>query len=208
MERLQHIWQWIREHPTASILTLAAITCFFGTPDLIWAVILVLGVIAWMVYRHPIWAIPVFTAVMLLTREFYPFSDFPMYSDPDESENYLYVAEVVDPSTDPPTLKALPIETLTRTTAPKVKKMFKSRYKQLAKELGISERDLTDEQLAQVGKDLVAYLRTRDDDEKAPLPDALALVDVWILYDGAHGFSETPRVVVYDPPLNQLTTTP
>ena len=208
METLRKLWHLIRDNPIVFAIGLMVVASFSAGTGVVYALVLLFGLIAWIGYRHPFWAIPVFVAIMLIVQEFYPFSNFPMYGDPDESENYFYVAEVVDPKTDPPTLKALPIETLTRTTAPKVKKMFKSRRDARADELGIDDKEMTKEQLAQVGHELIAYLRGREGRTDATLPKSLALVEVWIIYDGAHGFSETPEIVVYDPPLQSLSTPP
>ena len=51
-----------------------------------------LGCSIW--FRHPFPLLLSFVAFSLTIGEYYPFSNFPMYSDPDDRENYFVLAEV------------------------------------------------------------------------------------------------------------------
>ena len=142
-------------------------------------------------FRHSFFMVPFIVFLSIWVEDFFPLSHFPMYSDPNESENYFYVATAdAGGATEP-----LPVRKLTSITAPKVKKMYKSWAREYANELGKSDRELTREERAKVGRDLLAFLRKQADERHEAMPDRLALVEVWIVYDDDTGFSETPETV-------------
>ncbi|MCB1229052.1 MAG: hypothetical protein KDN19_02235 [Verrucomicrobiae bacterium] len=146
-------------------------------------------------FRHSFFMVPLIVFLSIWVEDFFPLSHFPMYSDPNESENYFYVA-TMDDKGEP---EALPVRKMTSITAPKVKKMYKSWAREYADERDKSDRDLTKEERAEVGRNLLAFLRSQAEQRHEVLPDNLALVEVWIVYDDDEGFSETPEVVAVLP---------
>lgn len=159
--------------------------------EALFAFLTILSLAAWIGLRHSFFAVPFIVCLSIWVQDFFPLSHFPMYSDPDESENYFYVAEVDDQGQ----LEALPVRHLTSITAPKVKKMYKSWSRELADELGKSDRKLTKEERAKVGRELLAFLSKQAEERRLAMPGRIALVEVWIVYDNDEGFSETPETV-------------
>lgn len=159
--------------------------------DIFFALLTFLSLAGWIFLRHSFFAVPLIVALSIWVEDFFPLSHFPMYSDPNNSENYFFVASLNDKGEPEP----LPINALTGVTAPKVKKMYKSWAKDHAKSLGKSDSDLTPEERAEVGRRLLAYLKEQAIKKKKDLPGTAALVEVWIVYDNEKGFSETPEIV-------------
>ncbi|MCB1064963.1 MAG: hypothetical protein KDN20_18850 [Verrucomicrobiae bacterium] len=157
----------------------------------LFAILTVLSLAAWLGLRHSFFAVPFIVFLSIWVEDFFPLSHFPMYSDPNESENYFYVGTTDEKGETKP----LPIRALSSITAPKVKKMYKSWARDYADSLGKSDRELTKEERAKVGRDLLEFLRKQSADRSQDLPENLTLVEVWIVYDNDAGFSETPEVV-------------
>lgn len=159
--------------------------------DLLFGTLTLLSLAGWIFLRHSFFAVPLIVCLSIWVEDFFPLSHFPMYSDPNESENYFYVATLDEAGRPRP----LPVNDLTGVTAPKVKKMYKSWAKDHAEKLGKSDSDLTREERAEVGRELLAYLREQAGKRKKSLGGTAALVEVWIVYDDDKGFSETPEIV-------------
>lgn len=158
---------------------------------ILFAALTLLSFLGWILLRHSFFVVPFIVFLSIWVEDFFPLSHFPMYSDPNDSENYFYVA-TLDDRGDP---KPLPVNDLTGVTAPKVKKMYKSWAKTHAEKLGKSDTKLTKEERAEVGRNLLAYLREQAAERKKEIPGAAALVEVWIVYDEEKGFTETPEIV-------------
>lgn len=150
-----------------------------------------LSLAGWVFWRHSFFAVPFVVCLSITVEDFFPLSHFPMYSDPNNHENYWYLAALEEDGETTP----LPVRRLTSITAPKVKKMYKSWSRDLAARLGKRDRDLTAEERAQVGRELIAFLQDQAARRGRELPPSLALVEVWIVHDDEEGFSETPEVV-------------
>ena len=86
------------------------------------AILTILSLAGLIVYKHSFFTVPLVVFLSLWVQDFFPLSHFPMYSDPDESEDYFYLATVDELGEITP----LPVRGLANITAPKVKKMFKS----------------------------------------------------------------------------------
>jgi hypothetical protein len=157
----------------------------------LFAILTILSFAAMIRLRHSFFMVPLIVFLSLWVQDFFPLSHFPMYSDPDESENYFYVASVDESGTQ----EALPVRALTSITAPKVKKMYKSWAREYADSLEKRDRDLTKEERAKVGRDLLTFLKKQAVERNREMPPKLALVEVWIVYDNETGFSETPETV-------------
>ena len=160
-------------------------------------------------YRHSFFLLPFVVAISLIAEDsFYPLSHFPMYSDPDESENYFYIGTWESDTTEPTPeeIKALPVRQVTGITAPKVKKMQKAWIRSRADEVGVKDTKLEESEKVKQWLDLMDYLRKQclkrqeGRAEKVPLPEKLALVEVWIEFDEEQGYRETARVVAVQQP--------
>lgn len=168
----------------------------------------ILGVVAaislagWIATRYSIWCLPLIVSVAILAEDdFYPLSYFPMYSDPDESENYLYVATW---ESDPASHQPIPIHDFTGLSAPKVKKMEDKYREDFAKKLKKKDKELTDDEIAEIGGVLLDEFRAIARGKGRTLPDRLALVEVWIVADEAGGWTETPAVLAAQTAPGQL----
>jgi len=80
--------------------------------------------------------------------------------------------------------------------------MYKSWSRDYAGERDKSDNDLTQEERAEVGRELLGFLRDQAEKrvagkrgKRGRLPENLALVEVWIVYDNDTGLSETTEVV-------------
>ncbi len=159
--------------------------------EVLFGILTVLSLAGWLGLRHSFFVVPFIVFLSIWVEDFFPLSHFPMYSDPNESENYFYLATADGAGG----LDPVPVRALTGVTAPKVKKMYKSWARDHAASLGKSDKELTAEERARVGRDLLAFLRGQAEGKPGALPGHLSLVEVWIVYDNDTGFSETPEVV-------------
>ncbi len=175
---------------------------------------------AW--FRHPFPLLLAFVSFSLALGEFYPFSNFPMYSDPDDRENYFVLAAVPSeeeisklpaliPAGSSPAetsyfklngLVCKPFATSphTKLTAPTIKKMYKSRLDQYAKKHATKRKKLSAEQREEVGQKFLTYIRQHAAKSTAikrhELPDDLVLLEFWIEPDTQNdGFIETPSLI-------------
>jgi hypothetical protein len=124
------------------------------------------------------------TAVSLWAGEFYPFSDYPMYSQFKGTEYYLYFADQND--------EPIPSKSF-HTTAPKLKKRFKGRLKDQAKAEDAKERELSDAGLEKIGREtLKSFLKEAD-----PMPQLreLRLVLVYVDYDENGAIVKTSKTI-------------
>ena len=161
--------------------------------DGILGVVAAISLVGWIATRYSIWCLPLIVSVAILAEDdFYPLSYFPMYSDPNESENYLSVATW---ETDPARHVPIPIHDFTDLSAPKVKKMAKSYTDDFAKDLKKKNTALTPAEISQIGGVLLDEFRQVAAGKKKTLPDRIALVEVWIEADAAGGWTETPTVL-------------
>lgn len=164
--------------------------------------IAVASVLAGFGFRHSAFVVPALVAFSLTVRENYPFSNFPMYSNPDESENYFYLVALDDQNQETP----LPVSKLTQFSAPGLKKTFKSRCEAFAKNNPGSDgkkrkgNALTPEERNTVGVKLIEELRKQAAAAKKEMPPRLGIVEVWIhAEDEGGGWTETPALVTAEP---------
>lgn len=161
--------------------------------DGIFGLIAAVSLIGWIATRYSIWCLPLLVSVAILAEDdCYPLSFFPMYSDPDESENFLFVATW---ETDPTQYHAIPIEEATGLSAPKVKKMWKSYSRDFADDLKKKDTELTDEETNEISGVLLKEFRKVAANQGKELPENLALVEVWIEATDIGGWTETPEVL-------------
>ncbi len=165
--------------------------------DGLFGLIAVVSLIGWIATRYSIWCLPFVVSLAILAEDdFYPLSYFPMYSDPDESENYLYVATFDE---DPTKHEPIPIRDLTGLSAPKVKKMWKSYARDFADDLGKKDTKLTEKEVNEAAEILLDEFREVAEDRGQELPDHLALVEIWIVGTDEGGWTENLRILGAQP---------
>lgn len=132
----------------------------------------------------------VLAAISLTLGEFYPFSDYPMYSQFKGVEYYLYITDGSD--------RALACENF-HTSAPKLKKRFKNKLKELAAAEKSDEEDVSAEGLAEIGREtLESFLGTAERTGPMATVRELKLVLVDIGYE-AEAIAKSERVIASIP---------
>lgn len=165
--------------------------------EIVLGLILAASLIGWIATRYSIFCLPAIVALCILAEDkFYPLSYFPMYSDPDESENYFYLVKFRAKTGES---QPLPVRKLTGLSAPKVKKMWKPYSRDFADQLGIKDTELTLEQRAEIGRIILDELREMAGNRGRALPARLGLVEVWIEADPEKGWTETTAIVARQP---------
>jgi hypothetical protein len=115
----------------------------------------------------PLLALAAYTTLSLVLEENYPFSHYPMYSNPSPERTFFVVA---DGDGEP-----IPVATLTGISCPKVGKMFRTKSDELAGSLGVRRRELDAGQLRAVAGAVFAQLREGAATRNQPMPEKLRL---------------------------------
>ena len=102
--------------------------------------------------------------------EYYPFSNYPMYSQFDGEDYFIYIA---DQDGEP-----LPSKETFRITTPKIKKRFKSELGKVAKRLGKKKAEVDGAQLEAVGVTTLLTLNNRVPDH----PRVVELTELRLIY--------------------------
>ena len=174
--------------------------------EIILGIILAASLYGWLATRYSIFCLPVIVSLCILAEDkFYPLSYFPMYSDPDESENYFYLVTFRAKSGEP---RPLRVRNLTGLSAPKVKKMWKPYSRDFADDLGKKDTELTVEERAEIGRVILNEMREMAANRGRELPERLGLVEVWIESAPEKGWTETTTIVARQPFEKSETTKP
>lgn len=138
--------------------------------------------------RTPLITLAVYCLVSITVRENFPFSHFPMYSNP-SAERMYYTISGEDGI-------GLPVAELTNITSPKIGKIYRTKAEKLAKKLGIKASGLTEADKTAIGQDILGDLRARavhlGNGNK--LPAKLQLNRIWISYKDGR-IVEIPGIV-------------
>jgi len=148
-------------------------------------------------WRQPIVALPLLVVFLLVVGEFYPFSDFPMYSDPDPGvTDYIYLGNA-DALEDDGKPTPIPMQDLVGVRAAKAKKIFHTDLEEYAKSLGKKKPDLSEAERQSVAAKTLAYLRSQETrmGTAQMLPERLALVHGEIDLVLGEGIRETQTVL-------------
>lgn len=139
--------------------------------------------------KTPVTVLVIYCGISLLLEENYPFSHYPMYSNPGADRSYYIVADAAG--------QPLPIADLTGITCPKVGKMYRKKAEELASRLKLSRSSLPPEQRQKVGEEIFAQLRLYAGQLNKTLPDKLVLQKVDVsLRDGK--VTENPEVLAQE----------
>jgi hypothetical protein len=137
--------------------------------------------------RTPITVMVVYCLISLWLKENYPFSHYPMYSNPVADRTYYVLSDAADG-------KPLPVQTLSGITCPKIGKMFRTISTTLTKKSRPDVGELTAEQNLAVARKIFEQLRLYAKQMDQTLPAKLQLQRVHIEYrDGR--VVETPELV-------------
>ncbi len=123
----------------------------------------------------------VFIAFSLAVKENFPFSDYPMYTDPDPVSEYYHVT---DGDGNP-----LAVRTLTGITCPQVGKILRKRGDEHAKKLGTKRMKMPASEWEPICRETFADLRAKSD----MLPAKMRIMHTTIEYKDGR-ILETPRV--------------
>lgn len=134
----------------------------------------------------PLVTLGIYTILSLVLEENYPFSNYPMYSNPSPERPYYMIT---DGDGNP-----LPIQTLTGVTCPKIGKIYRTKAEKLAKELDVRAVDLKPEHMQAISMEMFAYLREEGARKKQAMPAKLRLVKSYISYEDGKVI-ETPNLV-------------
>ncbi len=122
----------------------------------------------------PITILALYCAVSLLLEENYPFSHYPMYSNPGADRSYYIVADAAG--------QPIPIADLTGSTSPQVGKMYRKKAEEAGKPWKLKSSSLTPDLQQKVGEEIFAQLRLYAKHMKKTLPDKLMLQKVDVSY--------------------------
>jgi hypothetical protein len=133
-------------------------------------------------WRHPAMALPALVMLTQMLEEFYPFSHFPMYSNPTAEPSALVFVIDADKRSEDGGYIPVSMERVFGVRAAKTKKILYTRLFDRADELGVKKQELTPRQVTEVASTVLSYLRDRAEDigKADRLPPRLALVHVEI----------------------------
>ena len=146
----------------------------------------------------PLTALIIYCIISVIVRENFPFSIFPMYSNP-SAERMYYTISKEDGI-------GLPVQTLTGTTSPKIGKIYRTKAEKFSKKNNVKPSDFTEAQVASIGLEIIRDLRAKAErnGKAEEFPKQVQLNRIWISYkDGK--IVETPLVIAKEPaPKNNL----
>lgn len=137
---------------------------------------------------HKVWvfiALVLCSALCLAVKENYPFSNYPMYGDPDPISEYYHLADGEG--------KPLAVRSLTSVTCPQVGKILRKRGDDRGKELGMKRKQMPPEEWEKICRLTLAELRDKAKVFGNTLPDKLKIMHTTIEFKEGR-VVETPRV--------------
>lgn len=145
----------------------------------------------WLI-RTPLTTLALYSVISVLLGENFPFSNFPMYSNP-SAERMYYTISAGDGV-------GLPVQTLTDVTSPKIGKIYRTKAEKYSKKVGVKASKFTSEQVAAVGQEVLRDLRAKAGHlgRADQLPAKLQLNRIWITYKDGR-IMEIPSVIAREP---------
>lgn len=138
--------------------------------------------------RTPLTTLALYCLISVYLGENFPFSNFPMYSNPSAERMYHTISGEDG--------IGLPVQALTGVTSPKIGKIYRTKAEKYGKKHGVKASKLTTEQVAAVGRELLRDLRTKAEylGRADQLPAKLQLNRIRITYKDGR-IVETPDVI-------------
>lgn len=126
-----------------------------------------------------------FCAFSLKVKENFPFSNYPMYGDPDPVSEYYHLTDGDG--------KPLAVRTLTGVTCPQVGKILRKRGDDRGKQLGMKRKNMPPDEWEIICRKTLDELRKKAVSRSMSLPDKMRIMHTTIEFkDGA--IVETPRI--------------
>ncbi len=123
---------------------------------------------SWIRFIHPLLAVPVFIFVTQKAGEkYYPLSNFPMYSNPSDWDDYVYLTDAED--------KVLPIQWHTGLSCARLGKIFNTTMKKHGLKQSAVKRNAPPDVEAQVGQAVLADARSMAEKRQRPLPEKVRI---------------------------------
>ncbi len=130
-------------------------------------------------------AFAAFCGFSLKVKENFPFSNYPMYGDPDPVSEYYHLADGEG--------KPLPVRTLTGVTCPQVGKILRKRGDDRGRQLGMKRKNMPPAEWEIICRKTLDELRQKASVRGNKLPDKMRIMHTKIEYkDG--GIVETPDI--------------
>lgn len=137
----------------------------------------------------PVTSLLIFCVLSLVLKENYPFSNFPMYTNPSPESSYFSITDGEG--------NDLPIARLTGVTCPKVGKIFKKKAAESQKKQRVKPADLSAEVTQAIGAEIFQYLRESALALRTDLPAKLQLRHTRIAYEDGR-IRETPQILAQE----------
>ena len=137
---------------------------------------------------HPLGHFALFIFFLYQVKEFYLFTHIPMYSDPESTAPYFYLADGEG--------KPLAVKSHGGITNPKMRKMYKTKLAAYCEAHGLDKNNPPPEAVEEIGTEVMNFLRRHAIGRKNPLPETVRLMHVAIEPAPApDGFKETTTLV-------------
>lgn len=122
---------------------------------------------------HPLMAVPLFIVItQQLGEKGYPFSNFPMYSNPSDWEDYIYLTDGED--------RPIGVQPHVGMSSAKLNKVFNNTMKNHGLKLSAVKRNAPPEVEKKVGDEVLQKARRWAENRKRPLPEPTRLYRVII----------------------------
>ncbi len=122
----------------------------------------------------PITTLLIYCVLSVMFKENFPFSNFPMYSNPSPERMYYALADGDG--------KILPVATLTGITSPKIGKIYRKIADERSRKIKVSPSKFTPEQVQAIGLQILKQLRHEAENKKQTLPAKLQIIKTYISY--------------------------
>ena len=120
---------------------------------------------------HPLMILPGFIVITQKAKEkAYPFSNFPMYSNPSEWDDYIYLTDGQD--------QPLAVQPFTGVSTAKLGKIFNTEMKKHGLKQSIQKRNAPPDIEAAVGREVLTKARRWAENRRRPLPQPTRLYRV------------------------------
>ena len=130
-------------------------------------------------------AFALFCGVSLKVKENFPFSNYPMYGDPDPVSEFYHLADE--------TGKPLAVRTLTGVTCPQVGKILRKRGDDRGKQLGMKRKNMPPAEWEVICRRTLDELRHKAVVNGAGLPEKMRIMHTTIEYKDGR-IVETPDI--------------
>ena len=113
--------------------------------------------VAGAIVRHPTFWVIALTALSLVIKEAYPFSNYPMYADPRATKDFFFLGKVGESGDTEP----LPMRPLTRVSSAKSGKIYRARRDRYCRKQGKKPTDLTAAEITDISLEVLDFLHQR-----------------------------------------------